>query len=111
MNALLPSIELHPGGREDELFYRSLPRPDEEEMLDLLPADLREGIEQMQFMARESYFKSRNARFYTIWLGEKKIGRVVLVREGLRWILSDFILLPSFRGQGLGTLALRIVLD
>lgn len=49
------------------------------------------------------------SKYTVIMLGEEKAGYYCLDRQGDKWELDDFYILPAFRSRGIGTAALKAI--
>lgn len=89
-----------------DLFVRS--RPPEWDQVQL-PLDQLTQVMNHQFWAQTNTYLARfpEARFDIVELDGERIGRIVVNRPGDRIHIVDQAIIPTLRGQGLGTAIMR----
>lgn len=93
-----------------DLFVRS--RPPEWDQVQL-PLDQLTQVMNHQFWAQTNTYLARfpEARFDIVELDGERIGRIVVNRPGDRIHIVDQAIVPTLRGQGLGTAIMRQLMD
>lgn len=104
-------VRLLPSAQEDREFLEQLfreVRTPEFAQLRLPPAALDELL-LMQLTAQRSGYLSQfpHAVDRVVWVGEQRVGRLLVDRNAGGMQIVDIALLERFRGQGLGTQLLR----
>jgi ribosomal protein S18 acetylase RimI-like enzyme len=69
------------------------------------PEDTRRAFLDSQFALQHRHFVTAyaNADFYIVQTGDLAIGRYYLLRHPPHYLVVDIALLPTWRGQGIGT--------
>ncbi|MGH3186447.1 MAG: GNAT family N-acetyltransferase [Streptosporangiaceae bacterium] len=99
--------ELRPAGAGDaETLYRIYASTREDELA-VVPWDAaaKEAFLRMQFDAQDRYYRATfpDASYDLIVAGQEVLGRLYVDRGDTTWLVIDLALLPSRRGQGIGT--------
>jgi ribosomal protein S18 acetylase RimI-like enzyme len=98
-------------GAEDEPFLLAL----FESTLDTaaLPQVSREALVQMQYAARRSTYSRQfpGSEQLLILTGQDRAGAFTILREPHEVRLIDMALLPEYRGSGIGTQLLRMLME
>jgi ribosomal protein S18 acetylase RimI-like enzyme len=74
--------------------------------------DVKDAFLAQQFAAQDAHYHRHypDASYEVILVGGEPAGRLYVHRGADEFLLVDIALLPAFRGQGVGTAALRAVL-
>jgi ribosomal protein S18 acetylase RimI-like enzyme len=91
---------------DQELLLRIYSSTRESEMEQLLWSDEeKRRFLAMQFQAQDTHYRTYypGAEFLIILQGDIPVGRLYLYRSGRELRIMDITLLPSFRGQGIGS--------
>jgi GNAT superfamily N-acetyltransferase len=91
----------------DEAFLREVYASTRQEELEALglPLEMRAAFLNLQFKAQQRGYHNMfpHAEFDIILLAGQAIGRMVVNRAAVEWLLVDIALLPEHRNQGMGT--------
>jgi ribosomal protein S18 acetylase RimI-like enzyme len=108
------SVSLRPERPEDEAFLLEAYASTRQEELDLTGwnAATREAFVKMQFTAMRQGYAGMFplGEFSVILLNQRPVGRIVISRADVEFRVVDMVVLPAFRGQGVGTFLLRELL-
>jgi len=112
---VLAELLMRDSNAQDEAFLRQLYASTRDAELALLDWDqaTRRWFVDMQFDARERYHAQHfpQARCQLIEVDGRPVGRLQVQRDADEWRILDIALLPSHRGQRLGTRSLQALLD
>lgn len=104
---------LRPATPEDAVFQLALYASTREEEMNAagFPTEMREPFVIQQFTAQTTFYTAEYpaAEWWIIECDGKPAGRLILDRAGDHFHLIDIILIPEFRGQGIGTHYLKQV--
>lgn len=102
-----PEITLRPETAGDEALLYELYADTRAEEMAMVKWDhaTREAFVRMQFIAQRKGYREMfpQAAFSMILAGQQSIGRMVVNRNDGEMRLVDLVLLPAFRGRGIGT--------
>ena len=106
-------VTLRPIEPGDEPFLRALygtTRADELALVDWTDAQKAEFV-RMQFQAQHEYYQAvyAGARFDVILIDGQPAGRLYVARHEGDIRIVDIALMPTYRGQGIGTRFLRAI--
>ncbi len=59
----------------------------------------------------EKKIRSNIGKYKVIFLAGEKVGYYCLDKQGDKWELDDFYILPDYRGKGIGTSVLHYICD
>jgi len=109
------SISFRPVTESDLLFLSNLYASTREEEMTILPWTDEQKVEfvRMQFNAQHKFFKQEfsNAEFNLVLKDDIAIGRMYVERRENEIRIIDVTLMPDYRGQGVGQVLMKSLLD
>jgi GNAT superfamily N-acetyltransferase len=110
-----PTATLRPEGADDRAFLAELFVASRGPELDLLPiaGDARARLIEQQLAAQRAGYAAKHpeASFEIVVVDGARAGRRIVDRTPERIHLVDIALLPAFRGRGIGTVLIQLLLD